>query len=119
MRLVILAILIFSSSLAFAFAKKSVYIEDGFFTGQKYLDFDDSDKAMYVSGIFDGIYASPILDANQGDIKKIKNCTVGMNNVQLAAIFTKYLQDNPEVWNQSMSITVMNKLNLMCHLAGK
>lgn len=84
--------------------KEPVEIKSGFITGNDYRDFSPLQKRTYAAGIIDGIFLAPFFSAPKSELSWIENCATGMTDSQVAAIFDKYLRDNPARWQESMHV---------------
>ena len=67
-------------------------------TGQGYLDLAEYDREIYVSGLNDAYNWS--FAGGFERLKWLPDCARGKQAGQLAAIFTKWLRDNPERWHE-------------------
>jgi hypothetical protein len=92
--------LLFSQTAIAGGLKELVRVHPGFITGEQYLKMPDTDKRSYVIGLTDGILLSPLFNSEGERPFWFENCAVGMTAHQVAAIFTKYLEDDPKLWNQ-------------------
>jgi hypothetical protein len=87
-----------------------VTVTTGFGTGQQFLEWESSLQEFYAIGAINGILLAP-LAMGQSDIKQLDwfiKFTKGMTNKQAAAIIRKYLNDHPELWNQTLNIVTYN-----------
>jgi len=69
-----------------------------FFSGNDYLDLTDNNKVFYVTGLIDMwfyVAHSDMPVVYSIFIKRMKNITM----IQARAIFDKYLEEHPELWN--------------------
>lgn len=71
-------------------------------TGNHYLTLPEIAKRAYIAGVLDGFCAAEVNDPNPIFNKVIEGMTLG----QLKAIIEKYMQDNPQEWNNPMSVIV-------------
>lgn len=82
---------------------RTVAIRPGFYDGNAYLRLGQAQKVAYISGVLDGIYMAPILDAKNTRIEGLHRCIDGMTNIQICAIVNKFLQENPARWHEPMN----------------
>jgi hypothetical protein len=106
-------LLCFSSN---TFAEKEVSISTGFVSGNTFRALDAVSKNVYATGIIDGVLIAPLYGAPKNKLAVIEKCTVGMTGQQLVAIFDKYLNSNPEVWNKSMHTIVFLAMSDACKI---
>lgn len=92
----------------------SVYVKNGFHTGTTYLQLSHEQRAGYAAGLLDGIFVSSVLGAKGDVLDRLQNCAVGMSDIQLVAVFDKYLRDNPGRWHQSMHVLGYSALLAAC-----
>jgi hypothetical protein len=97
---------------------QSVRIHNGFITGEQYLRMEDSDRRSYVMGLVDGIFLGPLLGGSQERSWNLGRCVEGsgegMTNLQLDAILSKYLKDNPGRWHESAHTSMYSALLAVC-----
>lgn len=91
-----------------------IYIPTHIYNGEAFLDLDENDKIMYAGGIIDGFLGSSLFGAPNETVDALKACVGGMDTKQVAAIFTKYLKDNPEGWQHPMSVEAFTALSHAC-----
>jgi len=106
-----LLILVFSTA---SYAESKVSISTGFITGNTFRALDVVSKNLYATGIIDGMLLSPLYGAPKGNLAQLEKCTEGMNGQQLVAIFNKYLNSDPEVWDRGMHTIVYSAMNVAC-----
>ena len=99
--------------------KETVYIGAGFLKGNDYLAMDAAEKRAYAMGAINGMLVAPLLGAPQEKARWFNDCTLKMNDEQVAAIITKYLRDNPAQWHLPMNLTSFNAMRLACPGAPK
>lgn len=87
--------LIFLMAATLFAADESVWIHNGFGTGQDYIKMSESQKRAYAMGAINGMIISPLLGAPKDKIRWLESYVENMTDEQVAAIFSKYLQDNP------------------------
>jgi hypothetical protein len=61
-------------------------------TGQQYLALPANSRAAYVMGLVDGIFIGPLFGASEAAVIAVQDCLKERNNVQIAAILSKYIQ---------------------------
>jgi len=96
---------------------KTVFVYTGFISGTEFLDMNTVEKRAYACGIIDGILVSSLFGADKQNIKQFNSCVTGMSNAQVAAIISKYLNDNPELWHEPLHITTVNAFSKFCDIA--
>lgn len=79
--------------------KDSVIVKSGFFTATDYMQMSEEDRRGYATGFLDGLLCAPFLDAPPKKYEWLSQFVTGKNNLQVAAILTKYLTDRPEKWD--------------------
>jgi hypothetical protein len=84
------------------------------YKAEAFLDLDENAKIMYTSGLVDGFLASSLFGASDETVTDVKACLKNMDTTQLAAIFTKYVKENPEGWQNPMSVLGFNALVGTC-----
>ena len=89
-------------------------IMEGFLNGQEYLEMNDNNKTLYVMGLLDGFLLAPLFfptdDETSDNLKQLEDTIRGKSNLQFKAIFDKYLNENPELWDVSASLLFWNAL---------
>ena len=83
----------------------------GFLTGSMYLKTTEGEKSAYAMGALDGMLMAPAFGVPEKCTKWLIDFTGGMTNEHVAAIITKYLKDNPEVWHEQLNVLVLNAMN--------
>jgi Ssp1 endopeptidase immunity protein Rap1a len=95
-----------------------VRIHNGAVTGEEYLRLEDRARQSYVMGLIDGIFLAPLLGGSEQRSSKLGTCVegsgVGMTGVQLDAILSKYLKDNPGRWHESAHTSMYSALLAVC-----
>jgi len=82
---------------------KTVYIAGGFGKGQDYLKMSEKEKRAYAIGAMNGMIVAPFFDAPEKSTKWLSDYLKGVSDEQVAAIITKYLKDNPELWHLGLN----------------
>lgn len=81
----------------------SYLVKNGLFDGNKFLELNEWQKQIYISGLLDGLLTSPILMAgNSGPERRLADCVNGKGNTQLADVLEAYLKENPFKRDQSV-----------------
>ena len=104
--LITIALLCFSVLLNAA----EIMIYPGPMKGNDYLESGDAQKYGYVQGWYEGIFISPIFEADFEQVGELRDCLSGMTTAQLVAILDLYLSENPVEWNQSLNILLYRAL---------
>ena len=102
LRNVVLALLLVSCSVAAA-SEPIFTIKAGFLTGNQYRLLSQEARRTYAMGLLDGIFLAPFFGAKKETLGWLERCATGMNDEQIAAIFDKYLRDNPGRWHETMN----------------
>ena len=85
-----------------AASSEALEIKTGFITGNDYRDFSVREQRIYAIGLIDGMLLGPFFGAEKQSLGWLERCATNMNDEQVAAIFGKYLEENPTRWHQSM-----------------
>jgi hypothetical protein len=91
-----------------------VSISPGFLKGKDYLDMTATEKRVYAMGAVNGMLVAPLLDAPKEKVAWLERCTNNMTDEQVAAIITKYLNDNPGEWHYGMNVLSLNAMIANC-----
>jgi hypothetical protein len=95
-----------------------VRVHNGFITGEQYLRLEARDRRRYVIGLIDGIFLAPLLDGSEERSWNLGKCVEGpghgMTDMQLDAILSKFLNDNPGRWHESAHISMYSALLTVC-----
>ncbi|MGA2433889.1 MAG: hypothetical protein ABSG25_01245 [Bryobacteraceae bacterium] len=83
--------------------KDLVEIQNGFSTGQDYIEWTESARRYYAIGIVNGMLLSPAFDAPKGHVAWLENCVVGMNDKQIAEILFQYIHGHPARWHEGLN----------------
>ncbi|MFA4901756.1 MAG: hypothetical protein WC600_03320 [Desulfobaccales bacterium] len=81
---------------------QNVFIHNGFYKGNNYMQLDVEDKAKYCMGLLDGILLSPLFGASKSKLSWLESRVDGIANYQLVAIIDKFMQAHPERWHENM-----------------
>jgi hypothetical protein len=103
-----------AATVTHAAPKEGFEIKSGFLTGNVYRELSPAGKRGYVMGFTDGVLIAPLLDAPKSELRSIERCLVGMTDVQVVAIFDKWLTDNPARWHEQMNILSYSALRQAC-----
>lgn len=94
--------LIFLAAATLSAADESVWIHNGFGTGQDYIKMSESQKRAYAMGAINGMIIAPLLGAPKDKMGWLEFYVENMTDEQVAAILSKYLQDNPGRWHDGL-----------------
>ncbi len=101
---------------------KPVLVHNGFCIGQDYLRMTESEKRAYSMGAINGMLVSPLLGAPKDKMLWLESYIENMTDEQIAAILTKYLQDNPGRWHDGLNVimySAMKEAYKKSRVAGK
>ena len=102
----------------------------GFVNGNQFLEFEATEKELYLIGVLDGFVTADFLNPlGEGEsyedskprlkiVLKFRDCMkskIGSSR-QFKAIMDKYMNNNPEEWNQTMNLLVWNVISDLCDL---
>ncbi len=80
-----------------------VIIHNGFLKAEDFTHMDERRQRDYSIGLIEGMMLAPLFGApSDGSLKRLLDCTVGMSDSQIAAIFAKFAKDHPERWNENL-----------------
>lgn len=79
-----------------------VSIHDGFMTGQRFRDLPEMSRRAYAAGLVDGMLLAPLVGAPKAGLKWFESCATGMTDEQVAAIISKFVNDNPARWHEPL-----------------
>ncbi len=91
-------------------ADKPVWIHNGFGTGHDYVKMTESQKRAYAMGAINGMLVGPLFGAPKERVQWIESYVENMTDEQVAAIFTKYLQDNPGRWHDGLHVLMYSAI---------
>ena len=113
--LVISIMLILQAAEAYS-QQPAVLVPKGLLTGQEYLGLGPLEQRRYIAGLTDGYLFSPVFGGKNAELpaQKLKSCLQDMNDVQLAAIYSKFLTDNPAKWHHQAHGTYFQALVRVC-----
>ena len=92
-------------------ARAVFHISGGFGTGQDYLRMSASEKRAYAMGAVNGMVVAPFFGAPEKSTKWLYGYFKGGTSDQMAAIITKYLNDNPQLWHQNLNYLTYNAIH--------
>jgi hypothetical protein len=93
---------------------EGVQMPNAFITGQQYLALSATHRATYVVGLLDGIFVGPLFGASEASVLALQTCLQGRNNVQIAAILSKYIQGLPERWHEGAHSLFYSRMLELC-----
>ena len=85
-------------------APEGTIVHGGFGTGSAYLKMTKAEKWAYAMGAVNGMHNAPIFGAPENRTKWFDDFVAGMTNDQVAAIITKFLNDNPDRWHEPLNL---------------
>lgn len=77
-----------------------VLVHNGFITGQQFRDLPELRRRSYAAGIVDGALLAPLMGAPKASVTWFESCATGMTDDQIAAIISKFVNDNPARWHE-------------------
>jgi hypothetical protein len=89
-------------------------IRNGFLTGEQFLQMPEPQKSAYSMGLINGMLLAPLFGGNKSELQWFENCIKGMTSTQITAIFTKYLNDNPQEWHNTPHLSLSIALHKSC-----
>jgi hypothetical protein len=87
---------------------------NGLLTGDGFRKSIDLFKEAWTAGFYDGLMSATGYGATRPALQAVRTCLVGMNPEQLAAVFSKYLAENPSQWHKPMNVSAGVALDAMC-----
>jgi hypothetical protein len=93
---------------------QQAFIHNGFVTGEQYLRLQEGARLSYVKGLVDGIWLAPLFGGSERRISQLRTCVEPMSDLQLDAILSKYLNENPGYWHRSVHISMYTALLAVC-----
>lgn len=107
----LMVVLLILLMVTYAYANdKPVYVHNGIGTGQDYLKMTESEKRAYAMGAINGMLVSPLLGAPKDKMLWLESYVENMTDEQIAAILTKYLQDNPGRWHDGLNVIMYSAM---------
>lgn len=92
----------------------SVWVSNGFLTGEAYLSLPEAHRAAYAMGVIDALLASPFLGANQARVGILFTCVTGKSSTQLEAMVSKQIRDDPSTWHLGANVAAYNAILHAC-----
>jgi len=96
-----------------------ISVPHGFLKGNDWMDYNQSSKAGYSTGIIDGIIFASAWERGGSSLEWLSPCVVGMTNSQVSAIIQKYINDNPGDWHDDMHAIVFKAFLDTCNNSPK
>jgi len=90
-----------------------------FVNGQTFLDWSENQRDIYTMGLIDGFGTGAGLADDSYRLYQRAlpiQCFKGMSSGQVRAIIEKFLRENPEMWDRSMSSLGWNAMERACKL---
>ena len=95
-------------------SQQKVAISGGFFAGKDYLEMTDTERRAYVTGAINGMLVAPFFGAPPENLNWLKTCTGKMSDDQLAAILTRYINDQPSNLQLNLNVVTFNAVQAAC-----
>ena len=92
----------------------SVWIPSGFMTGAEFLELSEPHQRGYAAGFVNGLLISPFVGARESCVAHYARCLEGTTDVQLAAVISRWLRENPERWHEGSHIASWIAIQRMC-----
>lgn len=93
---------------------EQIIVPNPYITGGTYIRMGENGRAAYVMGLFDGFMAGTLFGASLDRVKAIQDCNVERNNIQLAEILHRYINERPEDWHLGAHILFYNRMLELC-----
>jgi len=93
---------------------EGVRVPNAFMTGQGYLALSAHEQGTYIMGLVDGIFIGPLFGASEHTVLGLQSCLQERNNIQIAAILSKYIQDRPERWHDGAHMLFYSRMLELC-----
>ena len=94
--------------------QQTVKISPGFFTPKDYLDMTDTERRAYATGEINGMLVAPLFGASEESLSWLKTCTAKMSDEQIAAILTRYINDQPNQMQANLNVVTFNAMRDAC-----
>jgi hypothetical protein len=94
--------------------QERVTISRGFFTGKEYFEMSDSEKRAYATGAVNGMLVSPFFGAAEERVTWLKTCSAKLSDEEIAAILTRYINNDPNQQSMSLNVVTFNALKDAC-----
>ena len=85
---------------------EGVRVPNAFMTGQGYLALSAHEQGTYIMG--------PLFGASEHTVLGLQSCLQERNNIQIAAILSKYIQDRPERWHDGAHMLLYSRMLELC-----
>lgn len=108
-RLIAFCLAFLAATAVFA-ADEPVWIHNGFGTGRDYIAMSEPQKRAYAMGAINGMIIAPLLGAPKSKMAWLESYVENMTDVQVAAILSKYLQDNPGRWHDGLHVLMYSAI---------
>jgi hypothetical protein len=108
--ILMMSLVIFLSATIIIAADQGVLIHNGFGTGQDYIKMNQSQKRVYAMGAINGILLAPLFGASKEKMLWFESYVENMTDEQVAAILSKYLEDNPGRWHDGLHILMFSAI---------
>ena len=89
-------------------------IQNGFLTGEDFLEQSERYQQGYAAGFVNGLMTSPFMGAWENCAKHYSECLAGTTDSQLAAVIRRWLKENPERWHEGSHIASWLAIRQMC-----
>lgn len=95
---------------------QAIEIIGGFVFGGEFLKLSEDKKSSYVIGVIDGFFGAPMFGAKDKnkELEWLYACVEKRTKTQISDILTKYLKDNPKVWELPTHASLFNALKTEC-----
>lgn len=97
---------------------RPVIVKRGFYSGSDYRNAPASARQVYVMGLIDGMFYSPMLGAPKKSVMPLEQCASTMQSPQLMAIADQYTARHPETWDLDMNGTFVLAMGEVCSQRG-
>ena len=105
-----ISLVIFLTATVLFAADQGVLIHNGFGTGQDYIKMNQSQKRVYAMGAINGILIAPFFGASKEKMQWFESYVKNMTDEQVAAILSKYLEDNPGRWHDGLHVLMYSAI---------
>ena len=95
-------------------ARKTIMVNTGYLTGNRFRELTRIEKMYYVMGRHDAMCAASMFGAPDSFVIEVVSCMKDMDSLQLAAIVEKYLDDHPEKWHLGMNTLIFPAFRDVC-----
>lgn len=91
-----------------------ISIHPGFATGNYYRSQVTPARQTYLMGTVDGFMLAPVVGGNRTELAWLETCLKGYVPAQLVAVVDKWLEENPQRWNEQMNALAFAALLSAC-----